>query len=76
MLEVKVVREVTRPHYQVFTEIIRIPSIDKLTPKIARMAIGTAFGGRDNATVWDMAAGYGYRVYPNTARKVYLDDIQ
>lgn len=69
MLTVKVVRTVTRPEYRRFDATVQIPNAAILTPAIARQAIGIAFGGRDGATVW--GDGYGYRVYPNSVRKVY-----
>jgi len=75
-LEVKVVRTVGKDEfdYQRFEQIVRIPSAKKLTPQTARIAIGIAFGGSSNASVYDMSAGYGYRVYDKSARKVHMDN--
>jgi hypothetical protein len=46
---------------------------ERLTRKIAAQAARVAFGHRDCVTVLDMDAGYGYRLYANSARKIWLD---
>jgi hypothetical protein len=79
MLEVTAIRKVTRPSYQTFQTIVRLNGADKLTPKTARAALEVAFGSSTYGEVWiterDAETGetideYGYRVYPNTARKI------
>ncbi len=69
MLDLTVTRTVTRPEYQVFSQRVLLNNADKLTPKTARYAIQVAFGGDSGATV--MCETHGYRVYPNSIRKVY-----
>ena len=43
---------------------------ERLTPKMARRALRVAQGNDLSGEVWDIPAGYGYRVYRNSARKV------
>jgi len=75
MLEVTVVRTVGKDEfsYRRFEQLVQIPAVSKLTPATARQAIAIAFGGTSNATVYDAKAGYGYRVYDKSARKVRLE---
>lgn len=70
MLEVSVVRFVTRPEYQVFNQNVRILSASKLTPKTARRAIEIAFGSGGGFVYGN---GYGYHVHPNSVTKIYPD---
>jgi hypothetical protein len=44
---------------------------ERLTPKLAARAARVAFGHRDGVTVWDNEHGYGYRLYKESARKLY-----
>lgn len=75
MLEVQVVRTVGTDgfDYQRFEALVQISAVSKLTPATARQAIAIAFGGTSNATVYDKQAGYGYRVYEKSARKVRFE---
>ena len=50
---------------------IGLPAVKTLTPKTARIALGLAFGEATDGEVWDNRAGYGYHIYPNTARKLH-----
>lgn len=68
MIEVTVQRIVTRPEYQVFTQLVRLPGHDRLTPKAARGALEVAFGQPYGGVVW--WEDYGYIVYERSARKV------
>jgi len=72
MLEVKVIRTVGKDEFDFerHEALVQIPALSKLTPSAARQAIAIAFGGTSNATVYDAKAGYGYRVYEKSARKV------
>lgn len=76
MLEVKVIRTTGTNEfdYRRHEQLVQIRGVDKLTPKTARQAIAIAFGGTSNASVYDMQAGYGYRVYGSSARKVRMED--
>lgn len=76
MLEVTVIRTVGSNEfdYRRFEQLVQIRGVDTLTPKTARIAIRIAFGGSSNATVYDKKAGYGYRVYDKSARKVKFDN--
>jgi len=68
----------TLPLPEPFTIMVHIYDVSTLTPAIAREALDFAFyffpdtctdyGG----TVWDENAGYGYRLYPHSHRKLYL----
>ncbi|RLC84855.1 MAG: hypothetical protein DRJ03_13110 [Chloroflexi bacterium] len=58
----------------VTVELNGILADEPLTPKMARRAARIANGCGYNATVVDAAAGYGYRLYKESARKIYLDD--
>lgn len=80
MLEVTAKRTVTRPEYQKFQTTVRVNGFDKLTPKAARAALEIAFGSSASGEVWyhefnpetgEYENEYGYRVYRNTARKVF-----
>jgi hypothetical protein len=61
------------------TGIVQVYGFDKLTPRAARAALQIA--GYHTGEVWsisepgpngpDYDSEYGYRVYPNTARKLY-----
>ncbi len=72
MLEVNVSRTVFKPEFQVFTSVVRVSGFDRLTPRAARAALEIAFGQPYGGTVWG-PGGYGYRVYPKSARKVHGD---
>lgn len=76
MLEVQVIRTVGSNEfdYRRFEATVQIPAVSKLTPSTARQAITIAFGDAGNATVCDMKAGYGYRVYEKSARKIRFED--
>lgn len=69
MLEVIASRTVTEPEYQKFQTTVKVHGFDKLTPKAARAALEIAFGNSNSGEVW-CNDEYGYRVYPNTTRKV------
>jgi hypothetical protein len=71
MLHVTAQRTVTRPMHQVFSSEVKIAGFDKLTPKAARAALEVAFGSSTYGTVW--GDGYGYRIYKNSARKIYQE---
>jgi len=83
MLQVKVSKTVTRPQYQTFESIVTVHGFDKLTPQAARAALEIAFGIPYGGEVYnfpafneqlgklDYSTVYGYRVYRNSARKVY-----
>lgn len=71
MLEVTVTRKVNSPEFQIFSQTVRIPGFDKLTPKTARAAIEVAFGQRFGGEVSD--GKIAYRVYEKSARKVSID---
>jgi hypothetical protein len=70
MLQVKVTRTVTRPQYQQFASIVTVHGFDRLTPRAARAALEVAFGQPYGGEVWN-DNGIGYRVYKNSARKMY-----
>lgn len=70
MLEITVIRTITRPQYQVISNVVKLNGRDKLTPAAARAALKVAFGNDDSGVVYDYAAGYGYRVYAKSARKI------
>lgn len=70
MLEVAVIRTVTHPDYQVLQSTVKLNGRDKLTPAAARAALKVAFGNDNGGVVYDYAAGYGYRVYEKSARKI------
>lgn len=73
MLEVIARRIVTRPEYRVFEHTVKVNGFDKLTPRAARAALEIAFGNSNSGEVVDHKAGYGYRVYGNSARKINLE---
>lgn len=56
---------------------VKLYGFDRLTPKAARAALEVAFGGSSGGGVvlWtpddNPDLEYGYRVYENTARKIY-----
>lgn len=54
----------------VIVELSAVSPTDTLTPAIARRAAIVAQGGASGATVWDHEDGRGYRLYPNSARKL------
>ncbi len=68
MLEVTVIR---KSQSQSFQYTVKISGFDRLTPRAARAALEIAFGQPYDGTVWQGRAGY--RVYKNTARKVFAD---
>jgi len=47
---------------------------EPLTPKLARRAARVAQGSASGATVWDYPMGVGYRLYKQSARKLYLNE--
>lgn len=69
MLEVTARRTVTRPQYQVFSNLVRINGYERLTPKAARAALTVAFGNDTYGEVVD-ENGNGYRITPKSCRKV------
>lgn len=69
MLEVTVIRKVDKPHYQIFESTVILSGYDRLTPQAARAALEIAFGQPYGGTVCD-GNGLGYRVYPNSYRKL------
>jgi len=81
MLQVTVKRTVTSPQYQVFESVVKLYGFDKLTPRAARAAIEIAHGQPYGGEVWtqvpatseglDHSQMYGYRVYKDSARKIY-----
>ena len=83
MLQVKVSKMVNGPHFQKFENIVIVHGFDRLTPQAARAALEIAFGRPYGGEVWtlpeisegklglDYSRMYGYRVYRNSARKVY-----
>ena len=83
MLQVKVSKTVTRPQYQRFESIVTVHGFDKLTPQAARAALEIAYSMPYGGEVYnfpefseekgqlDYSTVYGYRVYKNSARKVY-----
>lgn len=85
MLKVAVKRTVEQPQYQVFETQVQLYGFDKLTPRAARAAIEIAFGQPYGGEVWmeapateqgiDYSQMYGYRVYKNSARKVWADQF-
>lgn len=74
MLEVTVQRIVTRPTYQVFEMQVQLNGADRLTPKSARAALEVAFGNSSSGIVFG-DDGYGYKVYPNSTRKIHTDPV-
>ena len=54
-------------------EINGVLEAKKLTPKLARVAARIAFGHSNRVTVLDTESGYGYRLYKNSARKIYTE---
>ena len=56
---------------------VKLYGFDRLTPKAARAALEAAFGGSSGGGIVWWKPGdnpdleYGYRVYQNTARKIY-----
>jgi hypothetical protein len=68
MLVVKVTRKVTRPEFQIFTDIVEM-NADKLTPGVARSAVRFVGGTTGTVTCGDV----GYKVYPKSVRKFYID---
>ena len=85
MLKVTVKRTVEQPQYQVFETQVQLYGFDRLTPRAARAALEIAFGQPYGGEVWtmpedtpeglDYGGMYGYRVYANSARKVYPDAL-
>lgn len=85
MLKVTVKRTVEQPQYQVFETQVQLYGFDRLTPRAARAALEIAFGRPYGGEVWTQAEAtedglnysgmYGYRVYANSARKVYPDAL-
>lgn len=75
MLKVTVKRTVEQPQHQVFETQVQLYGFDKLTPRAARAALEIAFGQPYGGEVWAQAPAiedtYGYRVYKNSARKVW-----
>ena len=56
---------------------VQIPGVladERLTPKMARQAARMACGQPAQTTVWDEEAGVGYRLYDQSARKLYSED--
>ena len=49
---------------------------ERLTPKLARQAMRIAAGVGATGTVVDTAAGYGYRLYEDSHRKIELDKLR
>lgn len=47
---------------------------ERLTPRMARRAARITFGHENRVTIFDNQAGYGYRIYLNSARKLYRDN--
>jgi hypothetical protein len=74
MLEVTARRTVHEPEFQVFAVQVRVHGFDRLTPRAARAALEIAFGQSYGGEVW--SDEYGYRVYENTARKVYGEETE
>lgn len=86
MIEVKVSKKVNKPQYQKFETIVMVHGFDTLTPKSARAALEIAFGINYGGEVWslplatklngiDYEGVIGYRVYQNSARKLYFHDL-
>lgn len=76
MLKVTVTRKVTTPEYRILQSEVALNGRDKLTPQAARAALEVAFGNASSGEVWDHVAGYGYRVYGKSARKVTQQDYE
>ena len=81
MIQVDVKRKVGQ---QEISYRVELHGYDRLTPRAARGAVEVAFGGCSTpTTVWNGYGGkteeeaeandYGYRVYANSARKLYPD---
>jgi hypothetical protein len=79
MIQVTATKTVTRPEYRTFSQQVNVNGFDRLTPRAARAALEIAFGKADGVvwySVFNHEAGchereYGYRVYGNSARKIY-----
>lgn len=74
MIEVITVYVTEEPEYQKLTQNVILEEYDQLTPKAARDAMEKAFGLAHGGMVWTLDRSYGYRVYPNSTRKIYQDD--
>jgi len=70
MLKVIASRTVRQPTYQTFSQQVRLPGYDRLTPKAARGALEVAFGNSNYGEVWSAQDGYGYRIYAKSHRKI------
>jgi hypothetical protein len=70
MLELTASRTVKEPEYRILETQVVLHNYSKLTPRVARAALQIAFGNDSGGDVWDHAAGYGYRVYENSERKL------
>jgi hypothetical protein len=68
MIEVTVIRRITKPEYQTLKQTVRIPAYTRLTPLAARAALEIAFGQPYGGDVWHKNTGY--RVYKRSARKI------
>ena len=64
---------VTHGHLSSLVQLNGVDPEERLTPKMARRASRVAHGSSASATVWDNEHNYGYRLYPNSARKVYTE---
>jgi hypothetical protein len=70
-MEVTVTFKVEEPEYQVLTSRVVLNTDETvLNPTLARAAARIAFGHARGCEVWS-DEGFGYRLYPNSHRKVY-----
>lgn len=68
---------ISGPIYEPKSTRVQLPGIlanQPLTPKLARQAARMACGQATRATVWDEGAGVGYRLYAQSARKLYKEE--
>jgi len=76
-MDIKELTVISGPLDDLRTDIVQlhgVPSDERLTPKLARQAARLAIGSSNRYTVWDETAGYGYRLYARSARKLYQDE--
>lgn len=73
MITVIAKRITKKPEYEVHQHTVKVNGFNNLTPKAARAALEIAFGNANSGEVIDRRAGYGYRVYAKSARKIQLD---
>ena len=76
VLEVVVKITIEQPDYEILEDRVRLVGWNRLTPRAARAALQVATGRNYDGEVWFFSPDgndYGYRVYKNSARKLYAE---